>query len=33
MMEEMNTSETSVSFYETAWHNIPEDSHTHKFDF
>jgi hypothetical protein len=25
MMEALNTSETSVSFYRTARHNIPED--------
>jgi hypothetical protein len=23
------TSETSVDFYQTTWHNIPEDSHHH----
>jgi hypothetical protein len=22
-----NTSETSVNFYQTTWHNIPEDRH------
>jgi hypothetical protein len=27
MMEAVSTSETSVSFYETTRHNIPEDSH------
>jgi hypothetical protein len=26
MMEAVRTFETSVSFYETTWHNIPEDS-------
>jgi hypothetical protein len=25
--EAVNTSETSVNFYEIAWRNIPEDSH------
>jgi hypothetical protein len=29
IMEAANTSETSVNFYETAWHNNPEDSHLH----
>jgi hypothetical protein len=29
MMEAANTSETSVSFYQTSRHNIPEDSHLH----
>jgi hypothetical protein len=29
MMEAANTSETSVSFYETTRRNIPEDSHFH----
>jgi hypothetical protein len=24
MMEAISTSETSVSFYQTAWHNMPE---------
>jgi hypothetical protein len=28
-MEAVNTSETSVSFYETTWRNSPEDSHLH----
>jgi hypothetical protein len=25
--DEVNTSETSVCFYQTTWRNIPEDSH------
>jgi hypothetical protein len=29
MMEAVNTSETSVSFYQTTWRSIPEDSHLH----
>jgi hypothetical protein len=29
MMEAVSTSETSVSFYQTTRHNIPEDSHLH----
>jgi hypothetical protein len=29
MMEALSISETLVSFYETIWHNIPEDSHLH----
>jgi hypothetical protein len=29
MMEAVNTSETSVNFYQTTQHNIPEDSHLH----
>jgi hypothetical protein len=29
MMEAVNTSETSVNFYETTRRNIPEDSHLH----
>jgi hypothetical protein len=29
MMEAVSTSETSVNFYQTAWRNIPEDSHLH----
>jgi hypothetical protein len=29
MMEAMSTSETSASFYETTWRNIPEDSNLH----
>jgi hypothetical protein len=31
MMEATSTSETSVSFYQTAWHNIPKDSHLHYY--
>jgi hypothetical protein len=27
MMEAAGTTETSVNFYQTAWRNIPEDSH------
>jgi hypothetical protein len=26
-MEALSTSEKSVNFYETTWHNMPEDSH------
>jgi hypothetical protein len=29
MMEAASTSETSVNFYQTVRHNIPEDSHLH----
>jgi hypothetical protein len=29
MMEEASTSETSVNFYETTAHNIPEGNHLH----
>jgi len=29
MKEAVNTSETSVSFYETTRYNIPEDAHLH----
>jgi hypothetical protein len=29
MIEAVSTSEMSVSFYESAWHNIPEDCHLH----
>jgi hypothetical protein len=29
MMEAVSTSETFFIFYETTWHNIPEDSHLH----
>jgi hypothetical protein len=25
----VNTSETSVSFYQTTWRNIPQDTHLH----
>jgi hypothetical protein len=28
--EAVNTSETSVSFYETTWRNIPEHGHFHR---
>jgi hypothetical protein len=27
MIEAVNSSEMSVSFYQTTWRNIPEDSH------
>jgi hypothetical protein len=27
MMEAASTSETTVNFYQTTWHNNPEDSH------
>jgi hypothetical protein len=27
MMEAASTSVTSVNFYQTTWHNSPEDSH------
>jgi hypothetical protein len=27
MIEEVSTPEMPVSFYETTWHNSPEDSH------
>jgi hypothetical protein len=27
MMKAVSTSKTSVNFYQTTWHNIPEDSH------
>jgi hypothetical protein len=27
MIEAVSTSETSVSFYQTTWRNIPEESH------
>jgi hypothetical protein len=30
MMAVASTSETSVNFYQTIWHNNPEDSHLHK---
>jgi hypothetical protein len=30
MMEAASTSETTVNFYQAAWHNIPEDSHLKK---
>jgi hypothetical protein len=29
MMEAVSTSEISVSFYQSTWHNIPEDSYLH----
>jgi hypothetical protein len=29
MMEAVSTSEASVSFYQTIWCNIPENSHIH----
>jgi hypothetical protein len=29
IMEAVSVSETSISFYETAWRNIPEESHLH----
>jgi hypothetical protein len=29
MMEEVNTSDTSVSIYQTTWHNISANSHLH----
>jgi hypothetical protein len=29
MMEIVNTTELSVSFYETTWHIIPKDHHLH----
>jgi hypothetical protein len=29
MMAAANTSETSVNFYQTTWHNNSEDSHLH----
>jgi hypothetical protein len=29
MMEAVSTSQTLVSFCETTWRNIPEDSHLH----
>jgi ABC-type dipeptide/oligopeptide/nickel transport system permease component len=30
MLEAASTSETSVNFYQTMWHNNPEDSHLHR---
>jgi hypothetical protein len=27
VMETVSTSEMSTNFYQTTWHNIPEDSH------
>jgi hypothetical protein len=29
MMVAASTSETSINFYQTTWHNNPEDSHLH----
>jgi Zn-finger protein len=29
MMEAASTSETLANFYQTTWHNMPEDSHLH----
>jgi hypothetical protein len=29
MMVAVSTSETSVNFYQTTWHNIPEDTQLH----
>jgi hypothetical protein len=29
MMDAVSSSETSVSFYQTTWRNIPEGSHLH----
>jgi hypothetical protein len=29
MMEAASTSEMSINFYQTTWHNNPEDSHLH----
>jgi hypothetical protein len=29
MMEAASTFETSASFYQTTWRNVPEDSHLH----
>jgi hypothetical protein len=33
MMEAASTSETLVSFYQTAWHNNEEDNHFHILQF
>jgi hypothetical protein len=30
MMEAVSTSDMSVNFYHTTWHNNPEDSHLHE---
>jgi hypothetical protein len=30
MMKAASATETSVNFYQTAWRNIPEDSHLHE---
>jgi hypothetical protein len=32
IMGAASTSEMLVNFYQTTWHNIPEDSHFHLFD-
>jgi hypothetical protein len=29
IMQAVNTSETSVNFYQTTWNNIPETGHLH----
>jgi hypothetical protein len=29
MAKAASTSEMSLNFYQTTWHNIPEDSHVH----
>jgi hypothetical protein len=29
MVAAVSTSDMSVNFYQTTWHNIPEDSHLH----
>jgi hypothetical protein len=31
MLEAASTSEMSVNFYQTTWHNNPEDSHLHLY--
>jgi hypothetical protein len=33
MMDTVSTSGTSVSFYETIWHDNPEDSHLQQVNF
>jgi hypothetical protein len=33
MMEAVSTSEMLVSFYQTTWRNIPEDSHLYGLNF
>jgi hypothetical protein len=33
LMEAVSTSETSVNFYKTTWHIIPEDSHLPSVEF
>jgi hypothetical protein len=30
-MEAVSTFETSVSYYQTTWHNIPKDSHLEQY--